>query len=274
MRLLVFIENEWFLCTFALILGLFIGAIANTYVLQWLSEEIPKEIIKDNHKGNENELIEKIKEVPPYQRKWTEYIPILSWIKRSKKDFSILSIHKQIAIEFFFSIGTLFLLFSFGLSKVWILHTFALWYFICGMICDINSRYCPSTLHQITIVGVVTAGLFVNGIYSTVLGLIFPGIVLYLFILVLEIVLKKEVMGGGDLKMIILSGGLLGSALSAYLLVAGAIIVSIIYLGEVIRYKKEGKEYPVPMMVGYGLAFILYEIFVFTPEGKIFFDLF
>lgn len=272
--MLIFVENNLGLYVFALILGVFIGAFANTYILQCLSEEIPKEIIKDNHKGNEDELIEKIKEVQPYQRKWTEYIPILSWIKRSKKESSILSIHKQISIELFFSIGTLFLFFSFGLSKEWILHTFALWYFICGMICDINSRYCPSTLHQIAIVGVVAAGLFVNGIYSTVLGIIFPGIVLYLFILVLETVLKKEVMGGGDLKMIILSGGLLGSALSAYLLVAGAIIVSIIYLGEVIRYKKEGKEYPVPMMVGYGLAFILYEIFVFTPEGKIFFDLF
>ena len=119
--MLIFVENNLGLCVFALILGLFIGAFANTYILQCLSEEIPKEIVKDNHKGNEDELIEKIKEVQPYQRKWTEYIPILSWIKRSKKESSILSIHKQISIELFFSIGTLFLFFSLLPPVYWFL---------------------------------------------------------------------------------------------------------------------------------------------------------
>ena len=81
-------------------------------------------------------------------------------------------------------------------------------------------------------------------------------------------------MGGGDLKMIVLAGGLLGTGFAMYELVMGAAIVTVIYVGVAIRDRRKGENYPVPMMVGYGLAFVLYEVFRLTPEGKMFFDIF
>ena len=255
------------------IIGLFIGALANTYILQWLSEEIPKEIAKDTYGDNEKELNKKLESVQIYQRKLFEYIPFLSWIKRTEKEFSIFPRYKQIALEIAFCSGTLLLFLSFGLSKEFLLHTFALWYFTCGMICDIQTRYCPPTLHTIAFVGVVASGLFIHGLLSIFIGLVIPGLILYAIVVAFETFLGKEVMGGGDLKMIVLAGGLLGTGFAMYELAMGAVIVTILYIGAAIRARRKGEYYPVPMMVGYGLAFVLYEVFRFTPEGKMFFDI-
>ena len=57
-----------------------------------------------------------------------------------------------------------------------------------------------------------------------------------------------------------------------YELVMGAAIVTVLYIGAVIRARRKGEDYSVPMMVGYGLAFVLYEELRLTPDWKIFFD--
>ena len=268
-----FIENTIISYILVGILGLFLGALANTYILQWLSEEIPKEIAKDTYEDNEEELNRKLESIQSYQRKLFEYIPFLSWIKRTEKEFSIFPRYKQIAIEIAFCSGTLLIFLSFGISKEFLLHTFALWYFTCGMICDIQTRYCPPTLHTIAFVGVIASGLFIHGLLSTFIGLAIPGLVLYAIVVAFETFLGKEVMGGGDLKMIILAGGLLGTGFAMYELVIGAAIVTVLYIGAVIRARRKGEDYSVPMMVGYGLAFVLYEELRLTPDGKLFFDL-
>ena len=255
-------------------LGLFVGALANTYILQWLSEDIPKEVIKDTYEGNEDELNKKLESIQSYRRKWFEYIPLLSWLKRTEKEFSIFPRYKQIALEVAFCSGTLLLFFSFGLSKEFLLHTFALWYFTCGMICDIQTRYCPPTLHTIAFVGVITSGLFIHGLLSIFIGLVIPGLILYAIVVAFETFLGKEVMGGGDLKMIVLAGGLLGTGFAMYELAMGAVIVTILYIGAAIRARRKGEYYPVPMMVGYGFAFVLYVVLMATPEGKVFFEIF
>ena len=273
MFFLNFIENAILLHVLIGMLGLFFGAIANTYILQWLSEEIPKEVIKDTYEGNEDELNKKLESIQLYQRKWFEYIPLLSWLKRTEKEFSIFPRYKQIALEIAFCSGTLLIFLSFGLSKEFILHTFAFWYFTCGMICDIQTRYCPPTLHAIAFVGVIASGLFIHGLPSTFIGLLIPGLILYAIVVAFETFLGKEVMGGGDLKMIVLAGGLFGTGFAMYELAMGAVIVTILYIGVAIRARRKGENYPVPMMVGYGLAFVLYEVFRFTPEGKMFFDI-
>ena len=269
-----FIENTMILYILVGMLGLFVGALANTYILQWLSEDIPKEVIKDTYEGNEDELNKKLESIQSYRRKWFEYIPLLSWLKRTEKEFSIFPRYKQISLEVAFCSGTLLLFFSFGLSKEFLLHTFALWYFTCGMICDIQTRYCPPTLHTIAFVGVITSGLFIHGLLSIFIGLVIPGLILYAIVVAFETFLGKEVMGGGDLKMIVLVGGLLGTGFAMYELAMGAVIVTILYIGAAIRARRKGEYYPVPMMVGYGFAFVLYVVLMTTPEGKVFFEIF
>lgn len=269
-----FIENTMILYILVGMLGLFVGALANTYILQWLSEDIPKEVIKDTYEGNEDELNKKLESIQSYRRKWFEYIPLLSWLKRTEKEFSIFPRYKQIALEVAFCSGTLLLFVSFGLSKEFLLHIFALWYFTCGMICDIQTRYCPPKLHAIAFVGVVASGLFINGLLSIFIGLVIPGLILYAIVVAFETFLGKEVMGGGDLKMIVLAGGLLGTGFAMYELAMGAVIVTILYIGAAIRARRKGENYPVPMMVGYGLAFVLYVVLMATPEGKVFFEIF
>ena len=269
---MIFNEQSIMIYIFVLIFGAFLGALANTSILQWLSEEIPKEIIKDSLDGNEN-VEEKTKNIPQYRRKWFEYIPVLSWIKRDVSLFSYFPKHKQIALEVAFSSATLLLFISFGLSKEFLLHTFAFWYFTCGMICDIKTRYCPPTLQAIGFVGCVASALFINGIMPTLLGLVLPGLVLYAIVVAFEMFLGKEVMGGGDLKMIVIVGGLLGSGFAIYEIAVGALIVTVLYVGVAIRYRRKGENYPVPMMVGYALAFVLYEALRFTEEGKAFFEI-
>ena len=78
--------------------------------------------------------------------------------------------------------------------------------------------------------------------YNAVIGLLVGGGILYLIGLIAKLILKKEAMGGGDVKLLAAMGTFIGYKLVILTLILASFVGSIVGAMVLIQAKKKDKE--------------------------------
>ncbi|HHY82518.1 MAG TPA: prepilin peptidase [Clostridiales bacterium] len=227
---------EFFLCIMIFLIGLLMGSFFNVCIYR-----IPRE--------------ESIVFPPSHctscgtQLKWQDLVPVFSWIflgRRCRYCNEQISFRYPL-IELLTGIIYLLLFLKFGISG-----TFLTYLTLCSILIITTAI---DLEHQIIPNGLVLTGfaagviLTLTGLSTTwkdaLLGLLVGGGVFLIVALISELILKKEGMGGGDIKLMGMIGLLIGwklTALSILLSIyAGGLIGGLLLL---FRVKKHGDTIP------------------------------
>ena len=154
-----------------------------------------------------------------YKLKWYDNIPVLSYImlggkcRNCKQPIS----PRYIIVEILTSVMFLLCYLRFHFSGYFFLSVIAIMCYICIAFIDFEHYIIPDSLNLILLL-VGLASLFFNmsareyitvNIYDKLIGL-GVGVGIFLIVILIEKLIKKEIMGGGDLKLILVSGLFLG----------------------------------------------------------------
>lgn len=170
--------------------------------------------------------------------KWYDNIPVLSYIvlggkcRYCKEKISI----RYMLVEILTAVLVLVCYFKFKLSIMFALASIAIMIYICIAFIDAKHYIIPDSLNIILgIIGIVSlffvneqGNISINWI-DRLIGLGVGFLLLIIFVL-LEKVLKKEVIGGGDLKLIISTGLFLGWQLMLLGIFIGSIVACLVEL--------------------------------------------
>lgn len=254
----------------AFVLGLCVGSFANVCVFRWSMEKTESVVFKPSHCLSCGNNI-----------KWYDNIPILSYlILKGKCRNCEANISIQYPIVEFIT-GCIFLLifYNYGFSVLTLKYMFISWMFVVATITDIKDRIIPN---EISIAGVVSILIFLfidntMSIQNTILGFLFPSIILLVVATILEKIINKEnklnknedksidedteesieIIGGGDIKFLFAIGGLMGPLVAVLVLILGCVFLSIIYFPALIKdYRYKTRTY-CPMMVGFIFAWLV-----------------
>lgn len=201
--------------------------------------------------------------------RWYDNIPVLSYFLLRGKcrdcgaGFSV----QYALIELLTGVLFLFFYHLFGFSGLGVIYlVFTLALLVQSMI-DFEHKIIPDaiTLPGI-ILGFVFSGFFPalqnaadwkGGLWASLIGILAGGGVLYLIAIVAEKILKKEAMGGGDVKLLAMVGAFLGFRAAVWTLFVGSVIGSV--AGVYFKLKKSDDEIPFGPFLG--LAAFLYLFF-------------
>lgn len=171
-----------------------------------------------------------------YKIKWYDNIPVISYIilggkcRNCKEKISI----RYMLVEILTSVLVLACYFVFDLSVMFVLASIAIMIYICIAFIDIKHYIIPDSLNIILgIIGI--ASLFFKMEHGSItidwidrlIGLGVGFLLLLIFVL-FEKILKKEVIGGGDVKLIIVTGLFLGWQLLLLGIFIGSIVACIV----------------------------------------------
>ena len=201
--------------------------------------------------------------------RWHDNVPVLSYfvLRGRCRDCGAKFSAQYALIEIL--TGLLFVLFYrvFGLSgvgAVYLLFTLAL---LTQSMIDFAHKIIPDEITLPGIVlGLVCSSFFPElqnqsswqaGLLYSAAGMLAGGGFLYLVAVVAERVMKKEAMGGGDVKLLAMTGAFLGLAGAAWTLFFGSVIGAV----AGIYFKFSKKEEQIPFGPFLGLAAVLYIFF-------------
>ncbi|MDD5688055.1 MAG: prepilin peptidase [Elusimicrobia bacterium] len=154
--------------------------------------------------------------------RWRDNIPILSFLLLKGK---CRNCHTAISpeypvVEFLTGIYFLVSYLCFGISTIFFISVLLGFYLIVISFIDIHLKIIPDVFSvSLLIIGlilspfnpVLTSGIWIkNSFLNSLSGAISGGLLLYLLALIGSKIYKKEVMGGGDIKLISAGGSFLG----------------------------------------------------------------
>ncbi len=201
--------------------------------------------------------------------RWYDNVPVLSYIllrgrcRDCKAHYSVQYLLIEILTGFIFIIFYNYFHIS-ATSLVLLVFTLAL---LTQSVIDYHHKIIPDviTLPGI-VIGLVVSAMFPvlhgaadwrAGLYYSAVGMFVSGGFLYVLAVVAERVLKKEAMGGGDIKLLAMIGAFLGLTGAFWTIFVGSLVGAVV--GAVYQVVK--KEEQIPFGPFLGLAAVLYIFF-------------
>ena len=191
---------------------------------------------------------------------WYDNIPIFSWLMlkgKCRNCGSLISIQYPF-IEFICGFTFLSIFYVWGFSFMSALLMFLTWFFVVATVTDIKDRIIPN---ELILVGIAAMPIFyyfnpeMTPLWLA-LGLVFPSILLLVVSVIAEQVTGLEtVIGGGDIKLLFVVGGLMGPIFSMLILMGGCVCLTIVYFAYFIEDIVYHKQTYIPMMVGFGMMY-------------------
>ena len=191
-----------------------------------------------------------------------ELIPVLSWVIQRGRCHSCgekISIRYPLT-ELVYGLITVLCLLRFDFTVLCLRNYIFLCCLFCLSLVDLESFIIPDECHIISVAAWVIALPFTfTGTKDTVLhilaGIVFGGGILLISI-ILDKILGRESLGGGDVKLLAVSGLYLGMAGTLFALIFACIFGLILYMT---RRGKEGtgKEFPFGPSISMGVALML-----------------
>lgn len=236
------------------IVGTIFGSIANYCIIQW-SDNKP---IVSYYRCN----------TCKHSIKWYDSIPIISYfLLKGKCRYC----HTSISLIYpFVEILTGFLSFAifyqYGFNYQAILIMFTTWFMLVATVTDIRERIIPNELIVLGLCVIAINSLIGTIEFTNILIGFIPATLLFFISILLEAIMNIDVViGGGDIKLLFVLGGLWGWFLPVITLVGGCYILVLIYGGVAINNLAEKKQTYTPMMVGFGLFFLYLLLSVYFP---------
>ena len=197
------------------IIGACLGSFANVCIYRWLNEQ----------------TLEGRSKCPTCNTtiKWYDLIPILSFfLLKGKCRYCKASIDLQYPfIEFISGFLLIFTSYTFGFSLESIIVYLFLYLFLIAMVCDIKETIVPNEI--------IVLGLFLMlfalltgfiPLINSLIGFFTVFAVLYAFISIFG----EDTIGGGDIKLLMVLGGIFGIELAFYTFIYACYIQSITFL--------------------------------------------
>lgn len=164
-----------------------------------------------------------------------------------------------------FTTGVLFALsyHLFGFSYEFVLSIITASFFVIVIVSDITYLVIPDQLTIVCSLGVIITKLIAYGLLSAIKSVlfgIFAFAVMYIIMLLGNIILKKESLGGGDIKLMFFIGLLISSPINSLLsiFIASAFALPISLL---IYFKNKDKVIPFgPFLLGAALLIFMFNI--------------
>ena len=199
--------------------------------------------------------------------KWYDNIPVLSYIILGGK---CRHCKERISIRYTIVEIVNALLWVLSVAMFWEMNIFytiivalASSILLCVFFVDLEHMIIPDSF-QVALLVVSIAGMFVtidpdNGWESKLIGFFVAGGIFLVLHYGSLMILKKEALGGGDVKLIAISGLLLGTIYSIMGIFIGSIIASLvlIFVKGVKHYSRD-KEYPFAPFLVIGILLSLY----------------
>ena len=241
------------------IIGLFIGKFSNICADRW----IPEESIWTKPKCSFCQ-----KEIP-----WCDNLPVIGFLYSKGKCrycHSPISLRYPI-VELIMGIGCCHIFNLYGLSYTTVLLIFTSWIMMVAMITDVLDRIIPNELILVGVGAVIINGFFSPSTVSDIaIGFFGPALFLIITSMVVEILANTDcAIGGGDIKLMVVLGGLWGWQMPVIILVGGCYILATVYLAYAVIDMTQNKQTYVPMMVGFGIMF-LYMLLNFPFDNGMF----
>lgn len=238
---------ELFYSFMVFVLGCCIGSFSNVGIYRW---HVGTSVIKGRSHCD----------TCGSQISWYDNIPILSYILLGGK---CRHCHVQLSLQYPFVellTGLIFLaIYSvLGQTMLTVKLLFVSWLFIVATVSDILYYEVPDELTYISIpvmIGLVLCGE--NTWMDLGLGVLFPGVLFFVIAMIIEAILGKLVIGGGDIKFLFSIGGIMGSGFAMAIFIIGCFCLSLIYFSKIIEDMVEDKHSYVPMLVGFAMAYFL-----------------
>ena len=188
-----------------------------------------------------------------YKLRWYDNIPILSYIfllgkcRNCKEKIS----PRYMLVEGGTMILTILCYIKFGLSLNFFISSILLMVFICIFFIDLKHYIIPDSLNLIILIlGIISLftsfeyGMFNINYVSKLIGL-GVGVLLFILDLIIERLLNKEIMGGGDLKLFTAVGLFLGWELLLIGIFFGSLVACLVEIPLSLN-KKLRKEHKLP----------------------------
>ena len=203
------------------------------------------------------------------QISWYDNIPILSYCLLGGK---CRHCHTQLSLQYPFIellTGLTFLMIyaTLGNTILTVKLLFVSWLFIVATASDVLYREVPDELTLISLPVMLLLALVGENSWAELgLGILFPGLCLFILAIIAEYMTNTLIIGGGDIKFLFSIGGLMGADFSMSIFILGCFALSIVYLSLFIEDEK--KQSYVPMVVGFAIAYfcILLSHYLSSPE--------
>lgn len=184
-----------------------------------------------------------------YQLKWYDNIPVFSYLFlkcKCRKCHNPIS-PRYMTVELLTASLWIICYVRYGLSWLTLIGIIAIMLWICMMFIDLEHYIIPDSLNIILAVMALIALFFVNienarftiNWADKLIGLC-VGIIILLIVLFFEKVFKKEIMGGGDIKLIMGTGLLLGWQLLLFGIIIGSFIALLVEIP--LMFNKEKRQ--------------------------------
>lgn len=203
-----------------------------------------------------------------YRIKFYDNIPVLSYLMlwgRCRKCGTHISLIYP-AVELATGLISMALLVKYNILNANLPEFFIYLIFISALICigfiDLEHQIIPDV---ISIPGII-AGLFFSLVINhipwmdSVIGILAGGGILYLVAVLFELIMKKEGMGGGDIKLLAMIGAFLGWKSIPFVILTSSLTGSIIG-GVALTMSKKGIRAKIPFGPFLALGAILYVFF-------------
>ena len=176
---------------------------------------------------------------------WYENLPILSYVVlrgRCRSCQTRISMQYPV-VEFCMAVLTLALYNRFGFGFELILYFLFLAALLAIIFIDIQHQIIPD---MISLPGILIgfAGSFFNSQVSwqqSGLGILFGGGILYAIAIVYYLLTKRDGMGGGDIKLLAMTGAFLGWQSLLYVVFVSSLTGSIVGIGAMLKQGKGGR---------------------------------
>lgn len=145
---------------------------------------------------------------------------------------------------------------AFGVGAQGVMVVSISWFFLTAAVSDMLYREVPNELMAVMAMASVlciVAGLNTWG--RSLLGLL-PGLILLGIDIAFLLLLKKPLLGGGDIKFFIMIGALLGIDLTLAMIFLDMLMTVVLFFPKFIRDMKDGSRSEVPIMYGALVAYI------------------
>lgn len=165
-------------------------------------------------------------------------------------------------VEGMTSLATVLIGWTFGLSWAF----FQAWLFLSALlvvsVIDLSHQIIPNVItYPGIVIGFVLSWLTgAPGWYSSLIGLLLGGGLLWLVAQGYELLARKEGMGGGDIKLLAMIGAFLGWPGVLVTLLSGSLIGTLVGLGLILIWKKD-RTYAIPFGPFLSLGAVIYLFF-------------